>query len=249
MDKLLILFKDKIFPEPIEVGRFIVDRLKADWKIYCTECDKGELNRLKELLGDAEVPVEVEGDFKEILEREKPFLTLLPKPSIAPLLHAFRKPWSEKLVEEDEEHNFILVREGKPSIKKVLFYIDRDAAGENYIRTVYEFLKKLGVEFKFTTVFDERYYVFLLKKEHPEQEARELLGKMFEDYIQEVREKIEKILELENVEILPLKGEVGKTLPYFAKKHGYDLLIISHAYDTKDELIENSETSVGVFKN
>jgi len=54
---------------------------------------------------------------------------------------------------------------------------------------------------------------------------------------------------LENVEILPLKGEVGKTLPYFAKKHGYDLLIISHAYDTKDELIENSETSVGVFKN
>jgi hypothetical protein len=248
MDKLLILFKDKIFKEPIEVGKFIVDRLKVDWKIYCSKCGEEERKKLNELLGESEVPVEFGGDMEEILEKERPFLTVIPKPDVSPLIHAFRKPWSEKLVEDNEEYNFLLVKEGNPSIDKVLLYVDRDSSSEDYIRNTYQFLTKLGVEFKFTTVFDERYFILLLKKEHPEQEAKELLRKMFEDYINQVREKIEKTLGLEKVEILLLKGEVGKTLPYFAKKHGYNLLVISHAYDTKKELVENSETSVAVFR-
>jgi flagellar biosynthesis component FlhA len=134
-------------------------------------------------------------------------------------------------------------------IKKVLFYVDRDSASEDYIKTVYQFFTRWGVDFEFTTVFNDRYFELLIKKEHPEQEAKEILGKMFEDYVTAVREKIKKTLGLERVEILPLKGEPRKTLPYFAKTHGYDLVVLSHAYEDKNEIIENSETSVAVFKN
>jgi hypothetical protein len=249
MDKLLVLLKGKVCREPIEVGEFIAKRLGADWKIYCLKCKAEELNRLKEISKELKVSIETADKLEEILKKENPFLTILQKPNVSPIVHAFKKPWSEKVVEKCNEYNFLIVKEGNPSINKVLFYVDRDTASENYIKTVYEFLTKLGVEFKFTTVFDERYFIVLLQKEHPEQEARELLGKMFEDYINQVREKIEKILGLKKVEILPLKGEVGKTLPYFAKKHGYNLLVISHAFETKNELIENSETSVALFKN
>jgi len=242
---LLILFEEKIFPETLKVAVDIATKTGMTLKIFAPKLEE-EVK--KHLSGKAQF-LSYEGDPEEVIEKENPFLVVLPRPKIAPIVHAFKKPWSEKIAEGDDKHNYLLVQEGAKEIRKVLFYVDRDISSESYVRTVYEFLTQWGVNFEFTTVFDERYFELLIKKEHPEQEAKELLGKMFEDYTKAVREKLKKILGLEKTEILPLKGEVRKTLPYFAKTHGYDLLVLSHAYEDKNELIENSETSVAIFKN
>ncbi|HIP98363.1 MAG TPA: universal stress protein [Aquifex aeolicus] len=242
---LLILFKERIFRETLDVGMDLAAKTGMKVKIFAPKLEE-EVK--KHLSGKAEL-FSYEGDPKEIIERENPFLVVLPRPKIAPIVHAFKKPWSEKIAEGDDKHNYLLVQEGAKEIKKVLFYVDRDLSSENYIRTVYGLLTQWGVDFKFTTVFDERYFELLIKKEHPEEEAKELLRRMFEDYVKAVRERLKKILGLEKIEILSLKGEVRKTLPYFAKTHGYDLLVLSHAYEDKNELIENSETSVAIFKN
>jgi len=245
---LLILFKDKIFPEVISVGRDIGSRLNAKVKICVTDMSSEDLKNIT--ISKDIFKVEIcPKDFQDILEEENPFLTLLPRPKVSPIVHAFIKPWSEKLVEATDRWNFLLVEQNMDSIKRALLYVDRDTSSEEYIKESYKFLKTWGIAFEFVTVFDERYYELLIKKEHPEQEAKELLGHMFEDYVNAVRKKIKKVLNLEKVEIIPLKGEVRKTLPYFAKVHKYDLLVISHAYEDKNELIENSETSVAVFKN
>ena len=242
---LLILFRERIYPEPLKVGRDIADKTGMELKVFAPGLEE-EVKRY--LQGPVQFLKGVE-EPEEAVEREYPFLAILPRPRIAPIIHAFKKPWSEKLAQRDERHNYLLVQEGTEQIKKVLFYVGRDGASEDYIKTVYQFLTRWGVAFEFTTVFNDRYFELLIKKEHPEQEAKEILGKMFEDYVKAVREKIKKTLGLERVEILPLKGEPRKTLPYFAKTHGYDLVVLSHAYEDKNEIIENSETSVAVFKN
>ena len=251
-DKLLILFKEEIFPPLLAQGKLIAEKLRLEPLIYCTGCGEQILNSLKEELQKLNFQAEVEStdlDPEEVLEKEKPYLTLLPKFELNPIAHAFKKPWSEKLAIELEKFNLLLLRVDSPKIQKALLYVDRDNSSDNYIRNAYKFLTALGVEFKFTTIFDERYYELLIKKEHPELEAKEILGRMFEDYINAVREKIKKALNLEHVEILPLKGEERKSLPYFAKLHNYDLLVISHAHNDKDEIVQNSETSLAIFEN
>lgn len=244
---LLILFKEKVFNEVLSVASDIASKFQLKVKLYAQDVPNEELENISQKW-NFEV-IKSSEDFETILEKENPFLALLPRPKVSPIVHAFVKPWSEKLVESTDRWNFLLVEQGMEKIEKVLLYVDRDKTSDNYLRFAYEFLKKWGVNFEFVTVFDERYFELLIKKEHPEQEAKELLGRMFEDYISAVRERIKKVLQLEKVEILPLKGEVRKTLPYFAKVHKYDLLVISHAYEDKNELIENSETSIAVFKN
>jgi len=244
---LLILFKDRVFPEVLEVGLEIAEKTGWELEVFAKELPAEELK--KHLPPGVDIPIITGGNFEEVLEREKPYLALLPRPKVSPFIHIFKKPWSEKLVESTDRWNFLLIQEGSEKIEKALLYVDRDIASENYIRETYDFLTRWGVEFHFVTVFDERYYEVYIKKEHPEQEARELLGQMFEDYVEAVRRKIKEALGLEKVEIIPLKGEVRKTLPYFAKRHRYDLLVFPHAHPDKVELIENSETSVAVFKN
>ncbi len=250
--KLLIIFDEKVYPATLKVAGWIASKLGAEIETYCIDCTKETLRSLEGNLEEEGLPVKVkvsEDDPLEVVEREKPYLVVVPKPRVNPITHAFKKPWSEKLAMELEDTNILLVEEETDRIEKVLLYVDRDKSSDSYIRSAYEFLTRLGVEFKFTTIFDERYYELLIKKEHPEMEAKEILGRMFEDYVNAVREKIKKALNLEKVEILPLKGEERKTLPYFVKLHGYDMLVISHAAEDKDEIIENSETSLAIFKN
>ena len=245
---MLILFKDRVFPEVLKVGIEIVQRTGWELEVFAKELPEEEVE--KYLPAGVDIPIITGGgDFVEVLDRENPYIALLPRPKVSPFVHIFKKPWSEKLVESTDRWNFMLLQEGQEEIKKALLYVDRDIASEKYIRETYNFLTRWGVEFQFVTVFDERYYEVYIKKEHPEQEARELLGEMFEDYIEAVRRKIKEALGLEKVEIIPLKGEVRKTLPYFAKRHRYDLLVFPHAHPDKVELVENSETSVAVFKN
>jgi hypothetical protein len=248
--KFLIIFRNEVFKEPLLVAKQVREKLEGEIVIYIPENLKGTLENLLKDLKLINVKVQIsEEKPKKTIENEKPYLIILPRKRVAPIVHAFKKYWSEKLIEDLEKYNFLLVEEGFTELKKALLYIDRDVASEKYIKTAYQFLKDLEIEFEIITVFDERYFTLLIKKEHPEMEAKQLLGKMFEDYINAVREKVKKALNLEKVEILPIKGEVHKALPYYVKTHNYDLLVISHAYDTKDELIENSETSVAVFEN
>jgi len=247
--KFLIILRKDIFKEPLLVAKQIQEKLDGEFVVYVTEDLKQQAEKLVKETGLRTTLSISDEALEDVIEKEKPFLVILPRKRMSPIMHAFKKYWSESLVESFSSYNFLLVEEGFPEIKRALLYVDRDTAGENYIKNAYLFLKKLNVEFEFVTVFDERYYTLLIKKEHPEQEARQILGNMFEDYINAVREKIKKVLNLEKVEILPIKGEVHKALPYYVKVHKYDLLVISHVYDTKEELIENSETSVAVFEN
>jgi len=247
--KFLIIFRKEVFEEPLLVAKQIQEKTGGEVVIYTPEELKENLEKLK---GDLKLKAEIftsDEAPEEIIEKEKPFLVILPRKRIAPLIHAFKKYWSEKLIEDSEKYNFLLVEQGFSEIKRVLLYVDRDKASERYIKTIYEFFKTLEVDFEFTTVFDERYFALLIKKEHPEMEAKQILEEMVEEYIKAVRKKLKETLHLEKVDIVPLKGEIQKALPFYAKLHRYDLLVISHAYDTKEELIENSETSVAVFEN
>jgi len=251
-DKLLILFKEEFFPSLLEVAKYISDKLELEAVVYCLHCEESKLSEIKGILESLNFSARLELadlDPEEVLEQERPYLTLLPKFEVNPIAHAFKRPWSEKLVMETENVNLLLLKVENPRLKKALLYVDRDNCSENYIRNAYKFLTSLGADFKFTTIFDEKYFELLIKKEHPETEAKEILGRMFEDYISAVREKIKKALNLEHVDILPLKGEERKSLPYFAKFHNYDLLVISQAIQDRDEVIQNSETSLAIFKN
>ncbi|NPB05600.1 MAG: hypothetical protein GXO08_04380 [Aquificae bacterium] len=250
--KLLVLLKDRVFPEVLREAKRISDRLGFAVEVYCLRCGGDRVRELLEVLNSLQLTTEVKGSDrppKEVLVEERPYLTLLPKPRLNPLAHAFKKPWSEKLAEEVDEFNLYLVEEGLDEPRRALLYADRDRSSEAYLREAYRFLSALGVEFKFVTVFDERYYELLIKKEHPEVEAKEILGRMFTDYVNAVREKVKRALGLERVELIPLKGEEGRTLPYFARTHGFDLLAVSHAVESKEEIVENSETHLLLFKN
>lgn len=250
--KLLIVFHKKFYPNVLKVGKSVSQKLDLLPKVVLVSLPREEKEEVRKLLGklgwNPEV-VEREKDPAQVIREEKPYLVILPKPKVAPLVHIFLKPWEERFAEETQSVNLLLVYEETQEVKRALLYVDRDRASEDYIRESYNFLKRWGVEFEFLTVFDEKNFELLIRKEYPEQEAKELLGKMFEDYIEAVREKIKRVLGLEKVEIIPLKGEVRKSLPYFAKRHRYDLLVISQAYEEKDELVENSETCVALFKN
>jgi len=228
------------------VASDIASKIPAEVKIFIKDVPKEELNALSTEGREFQI-FPTDEDFEKILERENPYLTLLPRPKVDPLLHTFKKPWSESLVESTDRWNFLLVQQETEKISKALLYADRDKTTETYLRSAYEFLTAWGIEFHFVTVFDEEHFEILLKKEHPEQEAKELLGHLLEEYIAAVRNRIEKVLQLEKVELITLKGAVGRELPLFAKKHRFDLVVFPHNLDQKEELVENSQTSLAAF--
>lgn len=252
MLKVVAIFKRKFFENLVPLLGELKIKLPAEVKIYFVDFSSKEIEKAKEFLKrfSLEKNIVLTGeDIEDILKKENPYLVVLPRPKMNPLLHAFKKAWSEKEVEETSDYNFLLIDEGTTEIKKALVYVDTENTSENYIREVYNFLTRLKIEFKFFTVFDEHYYEFLIKKDHPETEARQILGQMFEDYVHEVMEKIKKALSLEHVEVISTKGELRKALPFFAAYHRFDIFFISHSLEDKDAIVENAQTSVGIFKN
>lgn len=243
---LLILFKDKVFPNLLSLGREIAERLSLKVSVFASEVPKGELEGILEPFKGFEI-VSEDGDFLEVIERVDPYLVLLPRPRISPLVHAFKKPWSEALVEETDRWNFLLVWEDAERIERVLVYTDRENCREGYLNEVYQFLTEWGVEFKFVTVFDEEAVDILIEREYPEEEAKEILGKIFEDYISSVRNCIKENLGLEEVDLIPLKGDTVRSLDFFAVRHKWDLVILPHGVENKADFAESLQTSIGLF--
>ena len=245
-DVLLILFKDKVFPNLLSLGKEIEERLSLKVAVFASEVPKEELEKVLKNFRSFEIISETD-EFLEVIERVDPYLVLLPRPRISPLVHAFKKPWSEALVEETDRWNFLLVWEDTERIKSALVYTDRANCFEGYLKGVYKFLTNWGLEFKFVTVFDEEAVDILIEREYPEEEAKEILGKIFEDYISSIRKCIKEKIGLEEVDLIPLKGDTIRSLDFFAVKHKWDLVILPHSVRNKSDFVESLQTSLGLF--
>jgi nucleotide-binding universal stress UspA family protein len=190
-----------------------------------------------------------EPEITEEIKKEKPDLLVLTREKLSPFEHIFKVTFSEKLVKEFENIDILLLQEDTDKIQKILINIDKETSTPFYIKSAYEFAKKLQVEFKLITSFFESYYEYSLMKTHPEEEAKQIVGDLLKEHIEAVKEKLAQALEGNKAELIVIKGDPKKEIPYYARKHKFDLLMINENIEDRDSYVENSEMSVGIFKD
>ncbi len=183
---------------------------------------------------------------KTFLEELKPTLVMVTQEKVEPLVHVFKLTDAEKFVKGLEDFNILLLWEEAEKIGKILINIDYETSTEKYIKLSYEFSSKIAEEFDFVYSFYESFYEHKLRKTHTEDEAKQLLAKMFEEHIESIEEKIEKALG-KRIPIKVIKGDPKKEVPYYSRIHGYDLLIINRSIEDKESYIENTENSIGIL--
>jgi len=254
VNKVIFFQKDHINFNNLKVVKTIAEKL--DKKLVLLLIDIPEEERLEVLrvLSDSSVEFELKnnlefGEAKEHIKQEKPDLLVVTQEKVSPLEHIFRLTSSEKLVKSFENIDILMLLEDTDSINKVLINIDKETSTPFYIKSAFLFVKKLGVQFDFITSFYESFYEYRLKKTHPDEEAKQLVLDLFKEHVEVVKRKIIEGLKGEKVELVVIKGDPKKEIPYYARKKGYDLLIINEDIENKESYIENSETSVGIFKD
>ncbi len=254
VDKIIFLQKGKINFNNLQVASFISHRLKKKLILFLIEIPENQKEKAKDQLFSLDIDFEIRnqieyGEAKDEIKSEKPDLLIMTREKISPFEHIFKLTSSEKFIKGFEYINILLLQEDCKKIEKILINIDRDTSTLYYIKSAFSFAKKLGVDFQMITSFCEIFYENRLKKTHPDEEAKKLVSDIFKEHIDAVKRKIAESIGGENVELIVVKGDPKKEIPYYARKNLYDLLIINEDIEEKDSYIENSEMSVGIFKD
>jgi len=254
VDKVIFFQEKSVNFNNLKVVKKIAQKLDKKLLLLLINVPEEEKQKVLVFLQDTGIDYEIKNQMefesaKEEIKREKPDLLVLTQEKISPLEHIFRITSSEKFVKEFEDINILMLLEDVDDIKKVLINVDKETSSSFYIKSTYLFVKKLGVEFDFITSFYESFYEYRLKKTHPDEEAKQLVLDLFKEHVEIVKRKLAESLEGEKVELIVIKGDPKKEIPYFARRKKYDLLIINEDIDDRESYIENSETSVGIFKD
>jgi len=254
VDKIIFYQKEKVNFKNLKIVKTITKKLERKLILLLIEVPQQEIEKVELFLEGEGIQFEIKdrieaGLLKEEIRKEKPDLFVLTQEKISPLEHIFRITSSEKMVKELENVNVLLLWEDAEEINKVLINVDKETATPFYIKSTFLFVKKLGVKFDFITSFYESFYEFRLRKTHPDEEAKQILLQLFEEHVETVKRKIAESLKGEKAELVVIKGDPKKEIPYFARRKGYDLLIINEHIEDRDSYIENSQNSVGIFKD
>ncbi|NPA17519.1 hypothetical protein [Persephonella sp.] len=254
VNKVIFFQKNHVNFNNLKVVRTIAEKLNKKLVLLLIDVPDDEKSEVSRFLSDSNIEFELKNQLefdeaKEHIKQEKPDLLVVTQEKVSPLEHIFRITSSEKLVKSFENIDILMLLEDADSINKVLINVDKETSTPFYIKSAHLFVKKLGVEFDFITSFYESFYEYRLRKTHPDEEAKQLVLDLFKEHVEIVKRKIAEGLEGEKVELVVIKGDPKKEIPYYARRRGYDLLIINEDIDDKESYIENSETSVGIFKD
>ncbi|WP_457642965.1 hypothetical protein [Persephonella sp.] len=254
VNKVIFFQKDHINFNNFQVVKDITRKLNKRLVLLLVDIPEEEKKKAEEQLRAENIDFELKnqlefGEAKEHIKGEKPDLLVLTQEKISPLEHIFKLTSSEKLVKSFENIDILMLLEDTDRIEKVLINVDKETSTPYYISATYLFVKKLGVQFDYITSFYESFYEYRLRKTHPDEEAKQLVMELFKEHLEIVKRKIAEGLKGEKVELVVIKGDPKKEVPYYARRRGYDLLIVNENIENKESYIENSETSVGIFKD
>ena len=254
VDTIIFYQKGKVNFNNLEIVKKITSKLQKKLILLFVDIPQEEKEKALSIVSsngiDFELKNQIEEDFiKEEIKKEKPDLLILTREKLSPLEHIFKTPETEKFIHSIKNIDIILLQEDASKLEKVLINVDKETATPFYIKSTHLFVSKLGVDFHFITSFYEAFYELSLMKTHPEEEAKQIVADLFKEHIEIVREKMVKALGKEKAELIIVKGDPKKEIPYYARKKEYDLLIINQNIENKDSYIENSEMSVGIFKD
>ncbi|ACO04902.1 MAG TPA: hypothetical protein DEP48_05770 [Persephonella sp.] len=194
--------------------------------------------------------IEVKSSLDEGIEFVKsysPDLLVLTKEKIDPLEHIFHHTYCEKILEEFESTNILALQEDTDTLKNGLIYVSKDHSTVDFIKSSKYFADRVLENYKFIYSFYEDFYEKRLVKTHTEGEAKQIIAEMFREHVDTVRSLIAKAVGEEKTELLVIKGDPKKEIPYYARKNNYDLLIFNRGVEDINSFIENSETSIGIF--
>ena len=254
VNKIIFLQKDHLNLNNLKAVKDIAHKLDKKLIILLIDIPEEEKEKVKEILSESKIHYEIKNQLeydeaKEEIKSEKPDLLVITQEKVSPLEHIFRTTSSEKLIKGFENIDILMLLEDVSSINKILINVDKETSTSFYIYSSYLFASKLNVEFDFITSFYESFYEYRLRKTHPDEEAKQLVADLFKEHLEVVRRKIADGLKGARAELLIIKGDPKKEIPYYARKKGYDLLIINENISDKESYIENSETSVAIFKD
>ncbi|WP_457621884.1 hypothetical protein [Persephonella sp.] len=227
---------------------------KLDEELIVLMCDVESFPREdieKELTSEGiNFKIEIAQDLNEginFVKNYSPDLLVLTKEKIDPLEHIFHHTYCEKILEEFENTNIIALQEDKDTMKTGLIYVSKDNSTEDFIRSSKYFADRILEDYKFIYSFYEDFYEKRLVKTHTEGEAKQIIAEMFREHVETVRSIIARAVGEEKTELLVIKGDPKKEIPYYARKNNYDLLIFNRGVEDINSFIENSETSIGIF--
>ncbi len=194
--------------------------------------------------------IEIKSDFDEginFVKNYSPDLLVLTKERIDPLEHIFHHTYCEKILVEFKNTNILALQEDKKTLKNGLIYVSKDNSTVDFIKSSKYFADRILEDYRFIYSFYEDFYEKRLIKTHTEGEAKQIIAEMFREHVDTVRSLIAKAVGEEKTELLVIKGDPKKEIPYYARKNNYDLLIFNRGVEDIDSFIENSETSIGIF--
>jgi len=254
VNKVIFLQQDELNFNNLDIAVFISQKLQKKLVLYLVDIPQEQKEKATHILSSKNVDFEIKNQLEfdeatEEIETEKPDLLILTQEKISPLEHIFRISTSEKLIKKLENLDIVMLKEDEKSIDKILINIDKESSTPYYIKSTYLFADKLGVDFELVTSFYESFYENRLRKTHPDEEAKQLVAELFKEHVDTVKRKIAEALKGDEAELIVIKGDPKKEIPYYARTHGYNLLIINENIKDRESYIENSETSVGIFKD
>ncbi|SNZ08174.1 hypothetical protein SAMN06265182_1196 [Persephonella hydrogeniphila] len=254
VNKIIFLQQKKLNFNNLDVAIFISEKLQKKLILYLIDIPQEEKEKAVSVLSSKDVDFDIKNQLEfdeatEEIEAEKPDLLIVTQEKISPLEHIFKITTSEKLVKKLENLDIIMLKEDEYRINKVLINIDKESSTPYYIKSAYLFASKLGVDFNMITSFYESFYENRLRKTHPDEEAKQLVAELFKEHIDTVKRKIAEALSGEEAELIIIKGDPKKEIPYYARTHEYDLLVINEDIKDRESYIENSETSISIFKD
>ena len=254
VNEIIFLQKENVNFNNLKVASFISQKLKKKLILFLVDIPENQKEKVKDQLFSLNIDFEIRNQIeyreaKDEIKAEKPDLFIITREKISPFEHIFKITSSERFIKGFEYIDILLLQEDCDKIEKILINVDRETSTLYYIKSAFTFAKKLGVGFQMITSFYEIFYENRLKKTHPDEEAKQLVADLFKEHVDAVKEKIARSLEGENVELIVIKGDPKKEIPYYARKNQYDLLIINEDIKEKESYIENSEMSVGIFKD
>ncbi|WP_457641263.1 hypothetical protein [Persephonella sp.] len=251
--KKIVFFQYKKFNHKnFNLVKAISKKLDEELFILALEVDDFPLEQIQQELQENNINyrIEIKDNFDEsinVVKDYNPDLLILTKEKIDPLEHIFHHTYCEKILEEFENINVLALQEDKETLKTGLIYVSKDNATEEFIKIAKYFADNVLEDFKFIYSFYEDFYEKRLTKTHTEGEAKQIIAEMFKDHVDGIKSLIAKALGDQKVELLVIKGDPKKEIPYYARLKRYDILIFNRNVEDRESFIENSETSICIL--
>jgi len=240
-------FNEKNF----SIAKCISSKLNAQLFIFLLQIEADILPKIEEELKKENINYQIKSfdeikSLKSHIQQESPDIVILTEEKINPLKHIFTHTHAEKLLKHVENFNIILLQENEDNIQKALVYVNKEVS-EFYIKTAYEFVKKVVGEVTFVYSFYEDFYEVTIRKTHTEEEAEEILSAMIEEKEKEIVRKIENAIENQPYHLITILGEPKKEINIFAIERSFNFVIVSSNVKDKTAYIENLQVSLGIF--